>query len=112
MKIYFGRIPGDVCVFMIDSYFPAHFLKENDYNMETSVKALIEYLEAVRDNVVYYSCNPLIFNFMDDDFAKRHVHIIDEEGNHIKFGTDTSMLCKLKFMGVGEVLCDDARSFI
>lgn len=108
MKIYFGRIPDDVCVFMIDSYFPKHILKENNYNMKTSVNALIEYLEADKD-VVYYSCNPLIFNYMDDDFAKEHVYIIDKEGNHIKLGGDDHMLRKLTCMGIGEVLCDDYR---
>jgi transcription initiation factor IIE alpha subunit len=109
MKIYFGRIPDDA--FMIDSYFPEFILKQNNYNMDTSVAALIEYLESDKD-VVYYSCNPLIFNFMDEDFAKEHVYIIDGEGNHIKFGGDEQMLLKLTCMGVGEVLCDDARSLI
>ena len=107
MKIYFGRIPDDT--FMIDSHFPEFILKENNYNMDTSVAVLISYLEA-EEKLVSYSCNPLIFNFMDDDFAKEHVYIIDKEGNHIKLGDDEHMLRKLTCMGVGEVVCDDYRS--
>lgn len=108
MRIYFGRIPDDVDVFMIDSYIP-FFLKENNYNMDTSVAVLITYLEA-EEKLVSYSCNPLIFNYMDADFAKEHVYIIDENGKHIKLGDDDHMLRKILWMGVGEVLCDDYRS--
>lgn len=109
MRIYFGRIPDDVDVFMIDSYFP-FFIKDNNYNIDTAATSLITYLET-KEKTVSYSCNPLIFNFMDDEFAKEHVYIIDNEGNHIKLGNDVSMLRKLTCMGVGEVVCDDARSF-
>ena len=47
---------------------------------------------------------------MDDEFAKEHVYIIDENGKHIKFGDDASMLRKLTCMGVGEVVCDERFS--
>ena len=44
MRIYFGRIPDVVDVFMIDSYFPK-FMKDNNYHIDTAVACLVAYLE-------------------------------------------------------------------
>lgn len=106
MRIYYGRIPeGDVS--FIDSYFPQH-LARCDYHLENAVEAMVAELEEGR---VYHTLNPLIPNYMDDDVGSELMWMIDEEGNHVHMKDDSHMMFKLTFMGVGEVLCDDYRSF-
>jgi len=115
MKIYFGRVPkGDEVVSLDTSFLET--LIENDYNIEKSVDELVSWLlnnwdEDDFNDIVCHTINPLLINYFTDDIAKEYVWIIDEEGNHIKFGDDEHMLRKLSCMGVGEVLCDDYRTF-
>jgi hypothetical protein len=114
MKIYFGRLPQGVEVVSLDTSF-LEILIKNDYSVEKSVGEIQCYLEGEACKVInrsdFHTINPLLINYFTDDIAKEYVWIIDEEGNHIKFGDDESMLRKLFYMGVGEVLCDDTRTF-
>lgn len=111
MRIYFGRKPEAKEVFLIDNYFN-FFFEENNYHYQKSVDKLITMMFNGGCPSIAYTSNPLIINFFDDEFAKNHMWIIDEEGNHINMGQDESMLFKLTWGGPGETLADDARSFI
>ena len=112
MKIYFGRIPDTKVKFLDDKHlFPIMLMKEN-YNFEKAVDVLINYITTSEEEYNYYTCNPLILNYFDDAFAKKYVYFIDREGVEISLGSDESVLRKLNFMGPGEALCDDARTFL
>jgi hypothetical protein len=109
MKIYFGRTPEvefaslDVIIF--------EYLKETNWHWENAVDKMVSDLGLDEDEV-WHTLNPLIINFFEDEFAKQYVYMIDENGEEIFMGTDESMLKKLKFIGPGDVVCDDARSFL
>lgn len=113
MKIYFGRIPDCKLKFVDDRHLFPLFLMCKEYNYTKAVEELIVYMEyeVKHDNVSFYTCNPLILNYFDDEFANKYLFFIDDNGNEIKFGEDESCQKKLKFMGPGEVLCDDSRTF-
>jgi hypothetical protein len=114
MKIYFGRVPQEDGVIFLNALFVDMLIK-NDYSLEKSVGEIQCYLEgeacAVINRPIFHTINPLLINFLTDDFAKEYVWIIDAEGNHIKIGDDEHMLRKLSWIGAGEVLCDDHRTF-
>lgn len=110
-KVYFGRIPEGKYT-NIDKYFPEH-LRNHNYNFASAVDALLEDINSNKfENDVYYTLNPLIPNFMDDKVALELFWIIDENGNEIHLSEDASCTNKIMFMSPGELLCDDARSFI
>ncbi len=104
VKIYFGRMPENCDI--IDKYFHEILLK-NNYCFDDAVHELCTRLK----DGIHYTCNPLILNYFTDDFAK-NVWIIDEDGNHICLGNDDHMLSKLSYMNIGEIVCDDYRSFL
>ena len=111
MKIYFGRHPDTNFLNLDDSLFPL-ILRTNDYNFSVAVDKLVEYIHEYNDDTAnYYTCNPLIINYFDDEFANKYIFFIDEFRNEIVFGTDESCQKKIKFMGPGEILADDERVF-
>ena len=108
MKIYFGRLPDVIKPRMIDAEFLG-ILAYKRYNMNDAVDHLISELLLDTDHEVAYTINPLIINFVTDEFAKEYMYFVDENGNHIKVGDDADMLVKFAWGGVGEIMCDDAR---
>ena len=105
IRIYFGRMPENCEI--IDTYFH-EILFKNNYCFDDAVHELCTRLKDGN----YYTSNALLLNYFSDDFAKECIWIIDEDGNHIFLGNDAHMLEKLKYMQVGEVICDDHRSFL
>lgn len=112
MRIYFGRLPEHDNIVYLDSLLLGYLTTE-DYNFNNAVDSLVNHLMDIWDgkNVVCHTLNPLIVNYFTDDFAKKYMWMIDEEGNHINMGTDDHMLSKMDFLSPGEVMCDDYRSF-
>lgn len=108
IKIYFGRQP-DANFQPLDDIFAYLFVQEN-YHYGNAVDRLVDQLNAMQEGN-YWTVNPLIPNFMDDDVTKELFWIIDEKGCEIHFKADEALLKKLDFMQPGEALCDDARSF-
>jgi len=108
MKIYYGREPQGEFV-SLDAIF-IEYLRKANWHLENACDQMFEDLNS--DDKVWYTVNPLIINFLHDEDAKKSVYIIDENGKEIFMGTDESMLKKLQFMGPGDVVCDDARSFL
>ena len=104
-RVYFGRMPENCEI--IDAYF-YEMLFKNNYCFDDAVHELCTRL----DNGNYYTSNALLLNYVSDDFAKKYIWIIDEDENHISFGNDSHMLGKMFGMGIGEILADDARSFV
>lgn len=112
IKIYFGRQPKTHFE-VLDNFFN-DILVQQDYHFE---RAIIKTLEWLTNNNIngedrlYWTINPLIPNFMDDNVVQELFWMIDEDGNHIHVKEDEHMLKKFSCMGGGEVLCDDYRSF-
>lgn len=112
MKIYFGRIPNTKVTFLDDKHlFPTTFMM-CDYNIEDAVDELIKYMQyPLFEDYSFYTFNPLIINYFTDEFANKYVYFVTETGEEIKMGDDESCQIKLKFMGPGDVVCDDSRVF-
>jgi len=115
MRIYFGRLPEHDEIVYLDSMILSCLIAE-EYKFNNAVDAMVKHLMTNWDDndfkdVVCHTLNPLIINYFTDDFAKEYMWMIDEDGNHIKMGDDEHMMNKLDCLGVGEVMCDDYRSF-
>ncbi len=111
VKMYFGRQPQQPFVELETVFTP--ILIELNYDFEAAVDKLVAELPTDQD-IVYWTMNPLIPNFMEDDVAKDLWWLIDEHGNHFHMGEDDHILEKLTRLGMGpgDALCDDARSFL
>jgi hypothetical protein len=88
------------------------YLAENNYNYQKAVDRAISIIFNTEAISIAYTCNPLILNYFDDEFAKNNLYFITEMGEHILMEKDIKMLKKLTCMGVGEVTADDERVFI
>ena len=110
ISIYFGKRPSEDCR-LIDNMF-CDCLVLNDYDIDRAVIELISIISnPLQDdyNPICYTCNPLILNFLEDDYAKEHVWFIDDSGQYIKMGDDEVMKDKLSWGSAGEICCDDSR---
>lgn len=109
IRLYFGRKPEGS--FSMDDFFIQLMSSEN-YVIDNAVDRLVEALKTLNlASGIFHTFNPLIPNFMDDEVAKELMWMIDGDGNHIRMKTDEHLLKKLEWMGPGEALCDDYRSF-
>jgi hypothetical protein len=110
-KIFYGRHPSSdypvTEVIQLDEYF-VDYLIQTDYNLQKAVDYLICDFE---DDRTYHTVNPLIINFMSDEYALEHVYILDENGAEIKIGEDEHIKWKLSIMGPGDAVIDDDRTF-
>jgi hypothetical protein len=107
-RLYFGRKPADSIP--LDGFFIS-VMEDNDWLIDAAVDVLVERIQNAPDNSVFHTLNPLIPNYMLDKVAVELVWMIDEDGNHISMKDDMHLRSKLDWMGPGEALCDDARSF-
>lgn len=108
MKLYFGREPKNVDFINLDMVFLNYFREEN-YIISSTIDRLSKIFNKDND-IVYYTFNPLIINYFEDSYAK-YLYMIDNTGKEFYLGEDEHFLNKLNYMGLGEALCDDARSF-
>ncbi len=109
VRLYFGRKPENSM--SVDDLFIG-FMENKNYLIDNAVDELIHAIKTLNvSRTNFHTINPLIPNFMDDDIAKELMWMIDVDGNHIHMGTDAHLLKKLEWMGPGEALCDDYRSF-
>jgi hypothetical protein len=113
MKIYFGRIPDCKVKFLDDKHLFPMMLAECDYKYTKAVDMLMKDLKQdfkmKFGEISYYTINPMIPNYMSDEYANKYLFFIDENGNEINFGEDEQMQSKLKFMSPGEALMDSER---
>jgi hypothetical protein len=101
MKIYWNTAP---CLMLDDGDFYDFFKSQNVPNIEVEVvDNWIKYL--IDNNLDFVTLNPMIPNFMDDDFAKENVYIKTKNGFK-KLGEVSQVLFKFKCLGPGEVVCD------
>lgn len=107
MRLYFGRIPENINV-DLDLEFSL-ILKNHNYDFQDTVNYLVDHY--LKNGLIYYSCNPLIFNYMEDAIIN-YLWIVDEDCNHIELSKDEHFKNKLNIMQIGEALCDDCRSYL
>jgi len=109
VKLYFGRKPEGAM--SIDDLFIG-FLQKHQYLIDHAVDDLVDCIKNFYlPTKVFHTFNPLIPNFMDDEPASQLMWMLGPDGTHIHMCEDEHMMEKLSFMGPGEVLCDDYRSF-
>lgn len=109
MKVFYGREPQGTFA-SLDVIF-IEYLRKLNWHLENACDQMFADLN-FDDDEVWHTVNPLIINFLHDEDAKKIVYLIDENGEEVFMGTDESMLKKLQFMGPGDAVCDDARSFL
>jgi len=105
IKIYFGFLPKNKSEYYtkynIDSSL--HILYDIGFE---NVLDFIENFCMENDRYVVYTGNPILINFLDDEYASDHVYWFDNDGNEHKFKDSPFLMNKLKCMGPGEVICD------
>jgi len=106
MKIYWNIAPSDHHIYANDGDF-YHFFQSNRGELtnlnEELVNEWVKYLDENKLNFV--TLNPIIPNFLDDDFAKENIYVMTKNG-HKKLGEVSQALFKFDILGPGEVLCD------
>ena len=112
VKIYFGRLPHGTRTRDLDSWMAA-WLPLNGFKIEATLGAIITTYCAKQYQrpEAFHSLNIGYMNFLDDDYAKRNVHFITDEGEDVLMGEDPVCLKKFECLGPGEILSDDARIF-
>jgi hypothetical protein len=106
MKIYWNIAPNDRHAYVNDGDFYRFFQTNRgssfDLNEEL-VEKWVKYL--IENNLNFVTLNPIIPNFLDDDFAKANIYVMTKNG-HKKLGEVKQALFKFGILGPGEVLCD------